>query len=272
MITIYFVVVNYNNFEYTKSLCHSLSLQAGTNKDFNAQCIIVNNSTDLNDTKKLSEYCQNISWLSIVSCPDNPGYFGGLNRGLERIADLKNKLVVIGNNDLEFDKDFCRNLIHTKYAKNIHVVCPCVITVDGYYQNPLVQQKISAFRRFQFDVYFSSYYIALLLGFIRTFSKDKRNKAIKKNALSPGELYMGIGACYVLLPGFFEHSSKLECPVFLYGEEAFLSHQVHSNDGILYFDPSLKTVHAESAALSKIPPRETYEYAKEGYPLYRLLL
>jgi GT2 family glycosyltransferase len=96
----------------------------------------------------------------------------------------------------------------------------------------------------------------------------------KKNLLSQagGELHMGIGACYILTQNFLRNFTQLNSPTFLYGEEAFFSEQIHSKNGILYFDSSLVVLHAESATLSQIPKRKSYEFAREGYPLYRKLM
>jgi GT2 family glycosyltransferase len=83
---------------------------------------------------------------------------------------------------------------------------------------------------------------------------------------------MGVGACYVLTPEFFRQFKTLRYFFFLYGEEAYIADQIHSAGGLLLFDPDLRVDHAESAALSKVPNRTAYEYARKGYPDYRRLL
>ena len=270
----YFIVVNFNNFQYTKLLIDSLIKQDECNTSFEFKCVVVNNSTDAHDTDILSKHCENLPYVKVIDCPDNPGYFGGLNRGLELIKGDDKGFVIIGNNDLEFKSDFCQRLLESQslYPENTHAICPDVITVEGRHQNPLVLNRISTFKKLQYDIYFSHYYIATTLAFIKSslmmIVKSVINPA-KTVELLPGEIHLGIGACYVLTPAFFSHSSKLEFPTFLYGEEAFFSEQIHLNNGILYFDPSLTVYHAESASLSLLPKRRTYEYQKTGYPLYR---
>ena len=270
---IIFVVVNFNNYLYTSKLCKSLSLQKGSNHNFDMQCIVVNNSIDSDDTMLLEGIKKHYSWLTIIQANDNIGYFGGLNYGLKNINDRqKDSIVVIGNNDLEFEENFCLNLIssYDVWPKNIHAVSPSVITPEGINQNPYIKNRISAFKRFQFDVYFAHYYLAVILNFLRPLLLPK--KIMGDNDSVPQEIHMGIGACYILTPSFFMHSSKLNCSVFLCGEEAFFSDQIRSNSGILYFDPSLKVLHAGSAALSLLSKRQIYEYARTGYPLYRNLM
>jgi GT2 family glycosyltransferase len=270
--SIYFVVVNYNNHKYTISLCESLLKQVGAFDEFNLECIVVDNSSDNNDSTLLTGFCTKYSWISILNPSKNLGYFAGLNYGLAELKRLRKRgIVVIGNNDLEFQDDFCIKLFMNKYPDNVFAICPSVITPEGYNQNPHILGKISGFRRFQFDMYFSHYYLASVLFFIKSlFQQDQP----KRNSLSntAQELHMGIGACYILTSSFFQNFCQLNCPTFLYGEEAFFSEQIHSKKGVLYFDPSLTVFHAESATLSKIPKRMSYEYAKKGYPLYRKLM
>ena len=82
-------------------------------------------------------------------------------------------------------------------------------------------------------------------------------------------IHMGIGACYILPSVYFDFIKRLDYPFFLYGEEAFFSQQIHTAGGTLFYDSSLSVLHAESATLSKLPSRMTYEYARQGYPTYK---
>jgi GT2 family glycosyltransferase len=149
-------------------------------------------------------------------------------------------------------------------------VCPDVITADGIHQNPHILKRISRFRRFQFDVYFSHYYISRLLILILRIIRPVRTSP--SQPLEGCELHMGVGACYVLTSEFFKHFKQLNYPFFLCGEEAYIADQIHSVGGVLWFDPDLRVHHAESAALSQVPKRTVYEYSRKGYPDYRRLL
>jgi GT2 family glycosyltransferase len=274
MMIINFICVNFNNAEYTEKLVESLLHQSGNLSLFSVRCIVVNNSTDPLDSSSLKDYCGKFSWVEVIDQPENPGYFGGLNIGLQSIGDMKGKIVVIGNNDLEYEPEFCQLLLrkHASYPERVHSVAPDVITIDKRHQNPHIPTRISPWRRLQFDFYFSHYRVAVLLSAMKS---SFLSQSIPHNPTpnSPArEIHMGVGACYILLPAFFEHSSSLDCPIFLYGEEAFFSHQIHKNGGILYFDPDLLVHHAESASLSRLPKRKTYEYARSGYHLYRNLM
>lgn len=267
---IIFICVNFNNWEYTKKFCESLLCQRGSGSDFLVRCSIVDNSSNKQDSENLRPFSSEYDWIDYVVAPRNLGYFGGLNYGLDRVENDEGDYLVICNNDVTVDSEFCSRLSSKKYAINIFAVCPDVITADGLHQNPHLSNKIGWFRRFKLDLYFSHYYVARLLAMILRLVRP-----VKTSPPQPTvgcEIHMGIGAIYVLTSEFLKRFKKLNFPHFLYGEEAYFSDQIHSAGGILWFDPDLRVLHAESASLSKVPKRIAYEYARSGYRSYRRML
>jgi len=263
MIKIIFICVNFNNSDYTKKFCHSLELQNGLNVDFSICCSIVDNSTSTPDSREIEAYAKKHSWISYIRAPINLGYFGGLNHGLALLNESNNDYVAICNNDLVFEPDFCKQLSIKKYSVKVMAICPDVITEDGIHQNPHNLMQIGLLRRFQFDLLFSHYLVAKIISFILRLIRP-----VKKSPLQPStgcEIHMGVGACYVLTTEFLKKFKKLDYPHFLYAEEAYLTNQIHTAGGILWFDPDLRVNHAESASLSKIPKRTAYEFGKSSY-------
>jgi GT2 family glycosyltransferase len=123
-------------------------------------------------------------------------------------------------------------------------------------------------KRFEYDIFYSHWLVAKCLYFIKynLLNLSKKQPFIK---YKPQTIHMGIGAIYILTKNFFKSYNQLEFPLFLYGEEAFFSHQIHKVAGVIMFEPDLIVHHAESAATSKLPKRQVYEYSRKGYPLYR---
>jgi GT2 family glycosyltransferase len=265
-----FICVNFNNFIYSKKLCDSLILQRGKDSQFSIDCLIVDNSTDEQDSLALSEFACERPWINYLRAPKNLGYFGGLNYGLENAPIDIYSYVVIGNNDLTYEESFCQELCRANYGRNIYAVCPDVITKDGVHQNPHVAKRMGLWWRLQLDIYFLHYYFAwILLAILRV---ARPTKSSPPQPPTQCEIHMGIGACYVLTRAFFAKFRRLDYPHFLYGEEAYFSDQIHSSFGVLLFDPVLRVHHAESATLSKMPRRMAYEFARAGYPSYRKML
>ena len=262
-----FVGVVYNNYYDTVDFCQSLS-QMAFNRD-RLVCFLVDNSDAKEIQNGIDSLVIEFPFVKILRPGNNLGYFGGFNFFFDSPFFDLNDIVVLCNNDLIFDREFCEKYFLNIYPNDVYVVCPDVVTVDGVHQNPHVMAPLGLLARLKLDLYFTHYYVACLLrwvqrGLIYLFGSKKRTEPS-----SPGYLYMGIGACYILLPTFFDKFSRLEFPHFLYGEEAYLAKQVHSAGGKLYYDPRLKVLHKESATLSKLPSRVTYEFGREGYWHYR---
>jgi GT2 family glycosyltransferase len=266
-----FITVAYNNYEDTEKFCKSLLLQDRSTQ-FLLECVIVDNSTDLPTAAKVASLTQSYDFVSVLSPHENVGYFGGLNYALERYDCSKCSCVAVCNNDLEFAVDFCKTFIETGFSSDTFVVCPNVVTLDGFPQNPHVLRPLSRVAKIRIDLYYSHYYVAGFLKVVkRAILRAMPHGFWRKRPASSCFVHMGIGACYLLLPQFFAHFAKLNYPFFLYGEEAFLSAQVHERGGRLYYCSTLNIRHKESATLSKIPARVNYEYARSGYRTYRKL-
>jgi len=271
MSIINFVCVNFNNSTYTEKLCKSLDAQIGKGVDFSICCFVVDNSTDNQDAGRLERYCETIDWVDYIRSRENLGYFRGLNLGLQKVANKTSQYVVICNNDLTYEPSFCQKLFAKKYSDNIFVICPDVISTDGVHQNPHHLNRLSFFEKLWFDLYYSHYYIALLLSFIKRLIVSHLSPK-RHVPLSSKEINQGVGACYILTPKFFFCCGELYFPFFLFGEEACLSWQVHSSGGILWFDPDLHVSHSAHETVSLLPKRITYEFARDSYWGYRHLL
>jgi GT2 family glycosyltransferase len=269
--TIYFVCVNYNNSKCTVALLDSLA-RLEKKSAYRVCAIVVDNASTDSSFQELQSCIDDYVDTRLVRSEVNLGYFGGLNLGLAQIPEGNQDFVVIGNNDLEFSKTFFSNLLARTYEDDILVVAPNVITADGYHQNPHCPTRVSKFRRFLYDVYFTHFWFARLLT-IASY-QIKRLNGGRQNPRADQEqvVHMGIGACYVLTAAFFKHFKKLDDSVFLYGEEALLAGQVAAANGRTLYDPKLVVRHVESATLSKLPSRKVYGFAKESYPRYRQYL
>ncbi len=270
MNTIVFLCVNYNNADYTIKFCDSLAAQLDLGASFLIDCVIIDNSTDVEDSAIVVAHARDRPWITYLKTSSNLGYFGGLNFGLASRKYTDANYVVISNNDLEFDHSFCKTILTKTYDAKILSVCPDVVTKDGFHQNPHSLRRIGWFRRFQFDLYFSHYYVAWAMTFALRFFRQGRKSPVRPEL--GRELYMGIGACYILTPAFLTQFSQLNYPNFLYGEEAYFSDQIHAVGGVLWFDPELVVHHAESATTAKIPRIAAYNFSRDGYPSYRRML
>lgn len=258
------VVVNYNNSECSIKMLGSLE------KDMNYidTVIIVDNDSAEQDILKLKEFIKSLDRtmqgkVSLLESGENQGYFAGLNFGLEQLRSKER--VIIANNDIEFAEGFFQRVSSDRFEGSVFAICPDVETIDGFHQNPHVVSKFSWLKRRMFDMYFSNYHVGQLILKLKRLVAKKRGHYVNKAI----PVHMGIGACFILTEHFFQHYKQLDYPSFLYGEEAFLSHQIHKKGGVLLYDPKYKLIHMESVATSKIPSRVKYKMTQDSYKLYR---
>ena len=260
-----FICVNFNNLEFCLEYVRSIRVNSTT-----ASIIIVDNSDDISYYQKLLQTFDADINIKIVRQNENMGYFSALNFGLN-YANKKN-YVIIGNNDLSFDSNFIATLDKKTHNSDVAVICPNVITKNGRHQNPHVLHRMGGKALLKLDLYYSNFYVATFLNFFYVPIKKIIHKISPPPPKESSYIHMGIGACYIIQPVFWKHYNELEFPFFLYGEEAFLSNQVHKIGYQLFYDADLIVHHAESGTLSLLPKRKTYEFAKAGYPTYRQYL
>lgn len=263
-----FIAVNYNGSIDTIKFIESIN-NLTTNKSTNCQVIIVDNNSSDADKQSIKDCISSFSYIQLLELNDNIGYFPAFNEGLAYIENDLQATVVLCNNDLIFEKDFLQNYLANTYNDDVFVVAPNVITLNGVHQNPHLISKISIKRKILNEIYFSHYYAAKLLKAISGSLGKLRKQNKKTNSKNSQYIHMGIGACYILRPVFFQHIKKLDDRIFLGGEEALLAGQLAKTPGKIYYDSSLIVHHAEGVSFSKMSTRWRYEISKKSYSIYK---
>ena len=268
----FFIAVNYNGAETTVKLIDSV-LNMPSDRCIK-EVIIIDNDSSATDKEALQKL-NSIYNVQVIFSNKNIGYFGALNIGLKVINKNKDDIVILCNNDITFEKNFITNFLSSEYNDNTMVVAPNIITKEGRRQNPHVYLKVSRAEKIKARLYFSNYYVGQFLRILNNSIKKvikKTNTQQNKVEYPKMVIKRGIGACYILLPFFFQHNKKLDDLVFLWGEEAIFSHQIEQSGGITVYDPQLIVHHDESASVASIANRDTYKIRKESYKIYRKFL
>lgn len=264
-----FVFTNYNNSHYTRDVIYSITL----NKNYSDSCIvIVDNKSETVDVELLKIIEQDYPSVKIIYNDDNSGYFKGLNIGIEYLRGKYSDLdhIVIGNNDLFFPPNF----IDTLYSNcslfgQYPVISPDLLTLDGVHQNPHVIEKISKKREIIYDLYYSNYYLSVLIGYAARITKRFTDRSDEEQFEIAQTIYQGYGACYILGPLFFKHFSVLWAPTFLMGEEFFLSKQLEEKNMKVYYEPTIKVNHHDHATMGKLPGKKLWKISKDSHKIYR---
>jgi GT2 family glycosyltransferase len=264
-----FVFTNYNNSQYTKDLIYSLSINENFDDCF---IIIVDNKSESEDLFNLKKINFDYPSVKIIFNNENSGYFNGLNIGIKYLRENHPDIdfITIGNNDLYFSLDYIDAIknkcdLFNKYP----IVSPDLITLDGVHQNPHVIEKISKTREMIYDIYYSNYYLSLLIGFIAKITREFTDREDEKQFEIPQAIHQGYGACYILGPIFFKYFDLLWAPTFLMGEEFFLSKQLEEKGMKVYYEPSIKVNHHDHATMGKLPSKKLWMISRDSHKIYR---
>ena len=153
--------------------------------------------------------------------------------------------------------------------KDFPVISPDLVTLDGVHQNPHVINKISKRREIIYDLYYSNYFLSILIGFAAIISKRFTGRSDNKQFEIARTIEQGYGACYILGPLFFEHFSLLFAPTFLMGEEFFLSKQLEKKGFKVFYEPKIKVNHHDHATMGKLPSRKLWKISSDSHKIYR---
>ncbi len=257
------VTVNYNSSLDTEKMIQSLL----NGNSLPSLLVIVDNSSNASELEILElviEKYKSLLNIVLIKSQDNLGYFGGLNLGLSNINHNDYSGVIVCNNDLIFPSDFIININNKKVDDNVYAICPSVKTIDGIYQNPSMKNRPSIFRVIFYDLYYSNYYIGLIiLKLWRALGLGADSRVKKDN--KEQEIFIGIGAIYFLTKNYFKYNESLPNDTFLYGEEAFLSKQIKGTGGIQLYAPELEVIHSESISTSKLLGKQKYKFNKNAH-------
>lgn len=259
-----FITVNYNNSKVTENYIKNVLGIDEKNK-----IIVIDNASIQEELDSLIEIINKYPNVTLICNKENLGYFKGLNVGIKYVMDnqIEYDYMVIGNNDLEFSSDFLEVLADCKLEKRVLAIAPNVFTEDGFFQNPHVVNRVSRVKKCFYSLFFTNYYLGRIMYSIYQRIKPSKNK--KRLVTKEQDIYMGIGAVYILTKYFFEHYKSLDDRVFLWGEEALLGNQIKKVNGVIRYIPRLKVKHLESLTTSKIPNKTKYIQMKNSYKIYK---
>jgi GT2 family glycosyltransferase len=259
-----FICVNYNNSIVTQGFINNvLKIQ----KSNEVVIVVVDNASEITEINDLSKYIFDLNNKNVVLLKSyfNLGYFKGLNLGINYINKLDFDYVVIGNNDIMFDSNFLINLKSKIFDDSVLCIAPNIIRLDGVHQNPHIVKKFSFIQRVYRKIYFSNYYLGILLQSLFNLFKSKILSEDRIGNDVEQEILMGYGACYILRNNFFHHFNELDSPSFLMGEEGILSNQIVKVNGITMYCPELIVNHYDHTSISKLPSKKLYEFNRSAY-------
>lgn len=263
-----YVCTNYNNSAFTIDAV--TSLMRNTNHDI--EVIVVDNASRDEEVAKLRPLAVRFPSLHVIESKGNTGYFRGLNIGFKALRRLRPDIdwVVAGNNDLEFDEDFCDCVeSYINEFRSHSVISPDIVTLDGAHQNPHVISDISTIREIFFDLYYSNYYVGQVIYKLAKMFPRVSERSDEQEWQVPRPIYQGHGSCYLLTPRFFSQFTEFWAPTFMMSEEYFLSKQLKDVGEKVYYDPRIRVTHHWHGSLEKLPSRRRWDMARDAHREYR---
>lgn len=263
-----YVCTNFNNSSFTREAVRTLLM----NRGHYFYVVVVDNCSRAAEKQKLDVLKKEYSCVSVIDSSVNVGYFRGLNIGIRFLRNKFNDIewIVVGNNDLEFPSDFADRLeANADRFCAYAVISPDVITVEGEHQNPHVIRRISFIREVFYDLYYSNYYIGMIIGKVAKLLPAISERSDEQQWQIAQPIYQGHGSCYLLTPKFFEQFDGFWAPTFLMGEEFFLSKQLSDVRQQVFYDPVVKVVHHWHGSLERLPNKMRWEMARDAHREYR---
>lgn len=263
-----FICTNYNNSHYTKAAVESLL--SGDAPP--ALIVVVDNDSTQKEQDELREDLKGLAGVDLMFSDKNVGYFAGLNIGLHHAVNCipDADAYIVGNNDMEFPKDFGTTLANRRETITQRmVVAPNILTVTGIRQNPHAIRPLSRFRGLVLDGYAASFHLArLLTRAARLTHKLTRRKDVD-NHHEEGFIFMGLGACYILSQRFIKKVGELPAEVFLMHEEFFLSRRISEEQEAVYYIPEIVVYHHDHGSVGLVSSRLIWQYWRTSHQRYR---
>lgn len=263
-----YVCTNYNNSSFTLSAVDTILNNIG----HDIEVVVVDNASAPEEVAKLRGLVQTWPSVHLIEQPENAGYFRGLNAGLRDLRRRRPDIewVIVGNNDLEFAPDFCDKIERIAPALRTHsVISPDIVTLDGEHQNPHVVSSIGAVREIFYDLYYSNYYIGMLIYKLAKMLPMVSERSDEEQWRTARPINQGHGSCYLLTPRFFSQFEELWAPTFMMSEEFFLSKQLKDVGEQVYYEPKIRVIHHWHGSLDKIPSRRRWDMARDAHREYR---
>jgi GT2 family glycosyltransferase len=265
------IVVNYNGCDVTKNCFDSIQKNSvGVCHEF----IVIDNFSSSDEQVRIGKLFEGTN-ATVIFLEKNYGYFRAINIGLiyarEKIGDIG--LFIVGNNDLEFNKNLASSLTEIdRLESNVVVVAPNITNINGKAQNPHSIFGINRFREIIYNFYYCNYTMARLILIISRLLGSFARRDDRQTSNKSGFIKLGFGACYIIKPTFFDYFKALWAPMFLMGEELMFSRQLETRGIRVFYDSSINVRHLDSATISKIPSKIIWESARDSHKLYRTFI
>lgn len=245
---IVFVILHYKVLTVTEE---SIKFILKQNYD-NIKIIVVDNFSNNSSIEALKNKFDNNDKLEFVLLERNYGFAKANDIGYSIAKHKYNaSYIVVMNNDVMIkDDQFCNKLLMLNLPEQIGVVGPDILTLNEEHQNPL---KACIITKTQLKKAISVTKFKLVL--VPLFYKLKRKKEkINVTFIKTSQRNVPLhGACIIFLRPFIQKFEFAFYPdTFLYGEEDILFYLARKQGIEFLYEPLLKVQHMEDVSTNSI--------------------
>jgi GT2 family glycosyltransferase len=268
------ICVNYHSDEATEKFVNT-ALELEQSEEL--KIIVVDNSENREKKYLLSKSQDNR--VEIILPPNNLGYFGGANYGLD-IFLRKNSLpewVIVSNVDIILNNS---NILHKLNddifaTKNVGVVAPSInVKPNNYDQNPYIKVRLSAMKVFWYKLLFKFYFVYsfyeklyILKGmYKKQITKILNNNQKKHNSLNNNieKIYAPHGSFIIFNNKYFLNGGDLKYESFLFWEEIFVAEKTKKIGLDIIYYPRIVVSHEEHISTGKIKSKQMFSYLRDS--------
>ena len=250
------VCVNYNSYQELHNYLASIERAAQLCPNVKVEVIVADNSTKEEEINTTSFVNISVS----VRKYDNLGYLGAAQEVINKCDDLTvYDFVAISNVDLRIKEDFVCKLDAVLIDNDVAWIAPTIWSeCEGRNRNPKVMQRYS---RRKLEI-INLMYRFPLLDWIYTNTAYKKKK--EQSEAPEQNIYAGHGSFMLLTKHFFERHSKIQYPIFLFGEELYLAELIRESNQKVLFAPKLVVYDTEHVSTGSMKKKFYYKCNKEA--------
>ena len=189
---------------------------------------------------------------------DNPGYFGGIKRQMDKVDLTAYDYCILSNVDLTVEDDFFDKLAAYDCAKDTGWIAPQIWSkLEGRDRNPGRVRRPSLRRVRLLRMLYR--YPKLEKLYSRTLYRRK-----KYQAHEAGPIYAGHGSCIILTRKYMEACGKIDYPIFLFCEEIYLAEMCRQAGLNVEYVPDIRVNDIEHVSIGKMARKAYCQYNYEA--------
>ncbi len=253
MTNIHLVAVTYNSNEALNKYLDSIESAAAVCPDLNLQVSIADNGSN-------ESFVQTKQYSFSLRCHkfDNPGYFGGALKIINKSESTAFDYTIISNVDVCLDHDFFVNLAKIKTDPSVGWIAPQIYShEENRDRNPKIMARPSKKRLSLLKIMYEFPILHLLYN--KTLYRRKKLQRHNR-----GTIYAGHGSFIILTKSFFKCYNNIEYPVFLFGEEIFLAELCMARKLSVMYAPEIKVFDSEHISTGTMKSSFYYKCNREA--------